>query len=124
MARRHARTGVTPGSLAGPLITLGVGLGLNFGLVDGAVLDVVAPETTGAAAGFLNTLRLGSEALAIAAASAALVNLVRQPFDTGLKKFPSYDGGSGALANSVNAGDLVGPLAGLPAPCGPASPPW
>ncbi|GHG96514.1 MFS transporter [Streptomyces rubradiris] len=111
--------GLTPGALAGPLITLGVGLGLNFGLVDGAVLDVVAPETTGAAAGFLNTLRLGSEALAIAAASAALVNLVRKPFDTGLKGFPSYDGGSGTLANSVNAGDLAGPLAGLPAPARP-----
>ncbi|CAL9419041.1 MFS transporter [Streptomyces sp. enrichment culture] len=111
--------GLTPWSLAGPLITLGVGLGLNFGLVDGAVLDVVAPETTGAAAGFLNTLRLGSEALAIAAASAALVNLVRKPFGTGLKGFPSYDGGSGALANSVNAGDLAGPLAELPAPARP-----
>ncbi|MDI3408119.1 efflux MFS transporter permease [Streptomyces cavernicola] len=79
---------VTPGELAPPLITLGVGLGLNFGLVDGAVLDVVAPEATGTAAGFLNTLRLGSEALAIAAASAALVGLVRSNVATGLDRSP------------------------------------
>ncbi|MGV9760254.1 MFS transporter [Streptomyces tricolor] len=111
--------GLAPGTLAGPLITLGVGLGLNFGLVDGAVLDVVAPESTGTAAGFLNTLRLGSEALAIAAVSAALVNLVRKPFDARLNEFPSYDGSSGRLANSVNAGDLSGPLSELPAPVRP-----
>ncbi|MGW9431557.1 MFS transporter [Streptomyces decoyicus] len=111
--------GVTPSALAAPLITLGVGLGLNFGLVDGAVLDVVAPETIGTAAGFLNTLRLGSEALAIAAASAALVNLVRKNVDTELQGFSSYDGTSRDLANSVNAGDLSGPLSGLPAPMRP-----
>ncbi|NBE55068.1 MFS transporter [Streptomyces boluensis] len=107
--------GVSPGELAAPLITLGVGLGLNFGLVDGAVLDVVAPESTGTAAGFLNTLRLGSEALAIAAASAALVGLVRNNVGTGLERFPSYGAGPAELANSVNAGDLTGPLSQLPA---------
>ncbi|MFE0379841.1 hypothetical protein ACFW1M_30755 [Streptomyces inhibens] len=72
---------MTPGALAAPLLTLGVGLGLNFGPMDGAVLDVVAPETVGTAAGFLNALRLGSEALAIAAASAAVANLVRKDFE-------------------------------------------
>lgn len=65
------KPGIGAGALAGPLITLGVGLGLNFGLVDGAVLDVVSPEATGTAAGFLNTLRLGSEAVVIAAAGSA-----------------------------------------------------
>ncbi|MFC9227721.1 MFS transporter [Streptomyces decoyicus] len=111
--------GVTPVPLAAPLITLGVGLGLNFGLVDGAVLDVVAPESIGTAAGFLNTLRLGSEALAIAAASAALVNLVQKNVEAELKGFSSYDGTARDLANSVNAGDLSGPLSGLPAPMRP-----
>ncbi|MFG2096851.1 MFS transporter [Streptomyces sp. NPDC048612] len=116
--------GVSPGALAAPLITLGFGLGLNFGLVDGAVLDVVAPEAMGAAAGFLNTLRLGSEALAIAAASAALVNLVRNNLDAGLARFPSYDGTSRDLANSVGAGDLSGPLSGLPAAARPDFAAW
>lgn len=101
-------------ALAGPMITLGVGLGLNFGLVDGAVLTVVAPEATGTAAGFLNTLRLGSEAVVIAAAGTALVGLLQNRLDDELHRFPSYQGTAVSLANSVNGGDLAGPLATLP----------
>ncbi|WP_158888049.1 MFS transporter [Amycolatopsis anabasis] len=106
--------GIAAGALAGPLITLGIGLGLNFGLVDGAVLTVVAPEATGTAAGFLNTLRLGSEAVVIAAAGTALVNLLQTRLNDGLARFPAYRGTTENLANSVNAGDLVGPLSTLP----------
>ncbi|QLE75131.1 MFS transporter [Streptomyces rectiverticillatus] len=108
------RPGVGPAELAAPLIVLGVGLGLNFGLVDGAVLTVVAPESTGAAAGFLNTLRLGSEAVAIAAAGSALVNLVEHRLRGGLQDFPDYHGDSGSLADSLNSGDATGPTATLP----------
>ncbi|MFE6776528.1 MFS transporter [Streptomyces sp. NPDC057702] len=112
--------GAGPVTLAGPLLTLGVGLGLNFGLVDGAVLDAVPPEATGAAAGFLNTLRLGSEALVIAAASSALVGLTRGRLADELGPSPASPGGSGrltaaGLADSANAGDLTGPLSTLPA---------
>ncbi|MCE0444590.1 hypothetical protein LT493_02060 [Streptomyces tricolor] len=46
------------------------------------------PRAQAQPAGFLNTLRLGSEALAIAAVSAALVNLVRKPFDARLNGVP------------------------------------
>ncbi|MEV8015097.1 hypothetical protein AB0O76_01800 [Streptomyces sp. NPDC086554] len=106
--------GIGLGALAGPLILLGIGLGLNFGLVDGAVLTVVAPEATGTAAGFLNTLRLGSEAVVIAAVGSALVNLVQNWLNDGLDKFPAYKGDPAELANSVNSGDLAGPLEKLP----------
>ncbi|UQI45993.1 MFS transporter [Streptomyces sp. HU2014] len=101
-------------ALAGPLVTLGVGLGLNFGLVDGAVLTVVAPSATGTAAGFLNTLRLGSEAVVIAAVGSALVNLARGRMGEGLSRFPAYGDGADELANRVNAGDLTGPLTSVP----------
>ncbi|MFG3258536.1 MFS transporter [Streptomyces sp. NPDC048172] len=107
--------GVGAAELAGPLMTLGVGLGLNFGLVDGAVLTVVAPEATGTAAGFLNTLRLGSEAIAIAAAGSALVNLLQGRLSDGSGRVPGYDGTPEALANSVNSGDLTGPSSTVPA---------
>ncbi|RBQ18049.1 hypothetical protein DP939_22045 [Spongiactinospora rosea] len=107
---------LTPGmdatALAGPLITLGIGLGLNFGLVDGAVLTTVPPTEAGTAAGFLNTLRLGSEAVAIAATGAALVNLTR----TRLPSTPSPK----AVSNSVNAGDITTPLSWLPHQARPA----
>ncbi|WP_424643146.1 MFS transporter [Embleya sp. AB8] len=112
--------GVGTATLAGPLILLGAGVGLNFGLVDGAVLTVVAPEATGTAAGFLNTIRLGSEAIAIAAAGAALVDVTGDRLDGGLGGFPAYRGSAGELANSVNAGDLTGPLSDLPPTIQPA----
>lgn len=107
--------GMSLGSLSGPLILLGIGLGLNFGLVDGAVLNVVSPESTGTAAGFLNTLRLGSEAVVIAAAGSALVNLTQNWFRGGLDRFSAYGGDPRELANQINSGDLTEPLATLPA---------
>ncbi|MFC5152093.1 MFS transporter [Streptomyces amakusaensis] len=112
--------GIGLGALTGPLVLLGIGLGLNFGLVDGAVLNVVSPESTGTAAGFLNTLRLGSEAVVIAAAGSALVNLTQSWFRDGLDRFPAYDGGVAELANKVNSGDLADPLATLPTGVQPA----
>ncbi|MUN36868.1 MFS transporter [Actinomadura litoris] len=107
------RPDIGPAALAGPLITLGVGLGLNFGLVDGAVLTVVDPRATGTAAGFLNTLRLGSEAVVIAAAGSALVNLTEHRLSRAAPPGRAED--PGAVADSVNSGDLDGALAGLPA---------
>lgn len=109
------QAGMSLTALSGPLITLGVGLGLNFGLVDGSVLTVVAPEATGTAAGFLNMLRLGSEAIAIAAVGTVLVDLVQDWLGDGLGRFPAYRAGAGELADSVNAGDLTGPLSEIPA---------
>ncbi|PSJ24795.1 hypothetical protein B7P34_31490 [Streptosporangium nondiastaticum] len=104
-----------PAELAGPLLVLGAGLGLNFGLVDGAVLTVVAPEATGTAAGFLNTLRLGSEAVVIAAAGAALAGVTRDRLGGVPERFPGYGGTAGDLAGSVTSGDLAGPLSAVPA---------
>lgn len=95
-------------TLAGPLGALGVGLGLNFGLVDGAVLNAVEPTATGTAAGFLNTLRLGSEAVVIAAAGAALVSLTQERLPSGSD--------TKAVANSVNAGDRAALLTSAPDP--------
>ncbi|WP_233157195.1 MULTISPECIES: MFS transporter [Amycolatopsis] len=109
------QAGMSLTALSGPLITLGVGLGLNFGLIDGAALTVVAPEATGTAAGLLNVLRLGSEAIAIAVVGTVLVDLVQGSLGDGLGGFPAYRGGAGELADSVNAGDLTGPLSEVPA---------
>ncbi|MCC3767968.1 MFS transporter [Streptomyces sp. UNOC14_S4] len=108
------RPGAGPAELAGPLLVLGAGLGLNFGLVDGAVLTVVPPEATGTAAGLLNTLRLGSEAVVIAAAGAGLTGLTRDRLSGGPDRFPAYDGTAADLANEANAGDLDGSLSALP----------
>lgn len=55
-----------------PMLLLGFGWGLPLGLVDGEALGSVPHDTAAAAAGLLNFLRLGSEAVAVAAFGAAL----------------------------------------------------
>lgn len=55
-----------------PMLLLGFGWGLPLGLVDGEALASVPPENAAAAAGVLNFLRLGSEAVAVAAFGAAM----------------------------------------------------
>ena len=52
-------------SLALPMLTGGIAMGLSFGTVDGIALSTIPPEKSGMAAGLLNTFRLGSEAIAI-----------------------------------------------------------
>lgn len=58
--------------LALPMVLLGFAWGLPAGLVDGAALGAVHPESSGTAAGVLNFLRLGSEAVAIGVYAVAI----------------------------------------------------
>lgn len=66
-----------------PLIALGFGWGLPLGLIDGEALAAVPAEMSGEAAGVLNFLRLGSEAVSVAiygaATSALLVTSINDP---------------------------------------------
>ncbi|MEW1780519.1 MFS transporter [Streptomyces sp. NPDC086777] len=59
-----------------PMILLGFSFGLPIGLVDGEAIGSVPPQNSGTAAGVLNFLRLGSEAVVIGAYSAALTWLI------------------------------------------------
>ncbi|MGA8113131.1 MAG: MFS transporter [Actinocatenispora sp.] len=89
------RPGVGAGGLLVPLLAVGAGTGISFGITDGQAMSVVNAERVGMAAGFLNTIRGSAEALVIAGVSAALLTLV----------------GSGvgpAVAARVTAGDLTG----------------
>ncbi|MFD1933558.1 MFS transporter [Nonomuraea mangrovi] len=62
---------------AGPMLLVGVGAGLGFGVGDGLAMSMVEPERAGMAAGFVNTLRIGSEAIVIAVYGSALVSLLQ-----------------------------------------------
>ncbi|WP_327269319.1 MFS transporter [Streptomyces sp. NBC_01218] len=70
---------IGPGSslaaMALPMLVTGAGMGLSAGLVDGQALGMVEPAKAGMAAGFLNTLRLGSEAIAVAVFGSVLASL-------------------------------------------------
>ncbi|MFE0177542.1 MFS transporter [Streptomyces sp. NPDC059002] len=58
-----------------PMVVTGAGMALAAGLVDGQALALVDPAKAGMAAGFLNTLRLGSEAVAVALYGSVLTTL-------------------------------------------------
>ncbi|MFE6716965.1 MFS transporter [Streptomyces albidoflavus] len=89
--------------IAGPLLMTGLGAGMSFGVGDGAAMSLVRPEQAGMATGFLNTMRIGSEAIVIAVYGAVLVSLI------------STRVGSHDLAARIAAGDLGDATSGTPA---------
>jgi MFS family permease len=78
--------------MALPMLVTGAGMGLSAGLVDGQALSMVEPAKAGMAAGFVNTLRLGSEAVAVAVFGSVLAGLVADGRHDGRSLVASYDG--------------------------------
>lgn len=60
--------------LAGPLLTIGVGVGLSIGLLDALAIGSVEPARAATGAGMINTARLASETVAIAVVGAVLAS--------------------------------------------------
>lgn len=58
------------------MLLIGAGFGLTIGLVDGEALTAVPANRSGAAAGVLNFMRLGSEAVVLAAFAAGVAGLI------------------------------------------------
>ncbi|MEV4257702.1 MFS transporter [Spirillospora sp. NPDC049652] len=69
--------GIGAVALLGPLLLVGIGMGLSFGITDGQAMALVPSDRAGMAAGFLNTVRGAAEALVIAVFGAALTSLVQ-----------------------------------------------
>ncbi|MFI6289051.1 MFS transporter [Streptomyces sp. NPDC051018] len=90
------RPGIGSLELLGPLALIGIGMGVSFGITDGQAMSQVEPERAGMAAGFLNTVRGGAEALVLAVFGSLLVSLVQSRV------------GSGHLAEEITAGHLPG----------------
>ncbi|MEU5786749.1 MFS transporter [Micromonospora purpureochromogenes] len=61
-------------ALAGPLLTIGVGVGLSIGLLDAMAIGSVAAHRAATGAGMINTARLASETVAIAVVGAVLAS--------------------------------------------------
>lgn len=55
-----------------PMLTIGVGISLPWGLMDGLAVSVVPTERAGMATGIFNTMRVAGEGLALAVVSAVL----------------------------------------------------
>lgn len=60
------------GALVAPLVLIGIGIALPWGLMDGLAVSVVPKERAGMAVGIFNTTRVASEGVALAIVMAAL----------------------------------------------------
>jgi MFS family permease len=70
------RGGVGSGLIA-PMVAIGVGAGLPWGLMDGLSVSVIPKERAGMATGIFNTTRVAGEGVALAVVSAFLAVLTR-----------------------------------------------
>ena len=69
--------GVLGTELLWPLLTIGVGIGLPWGLMDGMAVSVVPRERAGMAAGIFSTTRVAGEGIALAIVGAVLATLIQ-----------------------------------------------
>lgn len=73
LMRMSPDTGIGPMIL--PMLLIGIGNGLPWGLMDALAVSVVPTEQAGMAAGIFGTMRVAGESIAIAAVGAALIGL-------------------------------------------------
>ena len=100
--------GTDPVALIAPLVTIGVGIGLPWGLMDGLAVSVVPKERAGMATGIFSTSRVAGEGLALALVSAALSGL------TAAKLGSAAGDRAGAVAQRLVTGDMPGAAALVP----------
>ncbi len=104
--------------MAPPLLLIGLGIGLPWGLMDGLAVSVVPRERAGMATGIFSTVRVAGEGIALALVGAGLVALLAWQ----LHGLPAAGGAAhGAseaavrhAAQRLATGDLEGALALLP----------
>lgn len=101
-------------ALIGPLLVIGTGVGISFGLLDGAALSAVDSSRAGMAAGMFNTMRLTGEAVAIAGMGALLVTLTRRELTGTLDGFGPYAQDVGTVANRAAQGEIAAAAANVP----------
>lgn len=75
---RNLAEGIAPDA---PLLAIGIGIGLPWGLMDGLAISVVERERAGMATGIFNTVRVSADAVAIAVVGALLATLLATQLD-------------------------------------------
>jgi MFS family permease len=94
--------------LIAPLLTIGIGISLPWGLMDGLAVSVVPKERAGMATGIFSTTRVAGEGVALAIVSAVLSALI------GARLGGGADGAASAAQRLVT-GDLTAAAAAMPA---------
>jgi MFS family permease len=96
-----------------PMLVIGFGAAIPWGLMDGLSISVVPKERAGMAAGIFNTSKVANEGVALATVSAALGTVMARSLDSGTltvagqKLLPE-------IAQRVVAGDVANAAALLP----------
>ncbi|KVE71835.1 MFS transporter [Burkholderia vietnamiensis] len=111
------RGGAGPAAI-GPMLAIGIGAGMPWGLMDGLSVSVVPKERAGMATGIFSTTRVAGEGIALAIVGAVLAALAHAD----LRRVPAAgaSGASGASDAALRAaarlatGDLAGAAAVLP----------
>jgi len=98
--------GTPLGVMVWPLLLIGGGIGLPWGLMDGLAVSVVPRERAGMASGIFNTVRVAGEGIALALVGAGLTALVALQLGS--------SSGASQAAQRVTTGDLPQALALLP----------
>ncbi len=94
-----------------PMLLIGCGIGLPWGLMDAMAVSVVDARNVGMATGIFNTVRVSADGVAIAVVSALLALLIQTQLTAAM---PDAQG-LVAAANRVALGQLDAAAAGLPA---------
>lgn len=96
-------------SMAIPMLLIGIGNGVPWGLMDALSVSVVPKERAGMAAGIFTTMRVAGEAIAIATIGAALVSLTAGNLDAAAQALQlSLPQSSVVIANQIGASALHG----------------
>lgn len=108
--------GIGNWALLGPFLVIGIGIGISFGVMDGAAVASVEPSRAGMAAGMFNTMRLAGEAMAIAVVGALLASLTQLHLSSNLSPNPTLRAEAPrGLAAQVDQGQLASALTAAPA---------
>jgi len=96
-----------------PMLVIGIGAGLPWGLMDGLSVSVVPKERAGMATGIFSTTRVASEGVALAIVSAILAALTQRHLQANLN-IGTGDSNLAEAAARLAAGDLAHASALLP----------
>lgn len=100
-------------SVAMPMLLIGIGAGMPWGLMDGLAISVVPKERAGMATGIFNTTRVAGEGIALAIASAMLAaytqSVLGDLLGTGATTAHIAEG-----AQRLATGDMARAIAALP----------
>ncbi|TDV16592.1 MFS transporter [Paraburkholderia caballeronis] len=108
------------GALVAPMLVIGVGAGMPWGLMDGLSVSVVPKERAGMASGIFSTTRVAGEGIALAIATAILAALAHAGLartvagGTMASDGPGIDARIAEAAQRMTAGDVSHALAALP----------